>query len=762
MYGVKFPLRFLNNLLSSQIYAGKALIGDRTVMGNVKKRLHELTIEQKIEYLEPLLERIRGASNVHDKIEILNKDHEVEVFLEKPSSIRTFLNGLTPDCELAIKSILALGQGPIVFNQIDKLPNKFESLRELLSILLEVEKFYENIGGIIGYHITVLRLMANKQNSSCTSTGVDHYSKPPGIQVSEDTDEVRKAVAWGVKYMPRMAEIYPVGGAGDRLKLCDDCTGEMLPAAQLPFGGRTLLEGLIRDLQAREYLYYKIYGKQLTTPIAMMTSHEKDNHVRIGNICKSKKWFGRPEDSFRLFIQPLVPVIGAHGNWSLHRTLKLNLKPGGHGAIWKRAWDEKIFEWLETLKRDKALLRQINNPIAGTDKGLLAFTGIGCAKNKSFGFASCFRLLKASEGMIVLMERETEGSHEYCITNIEYTDFQTRGIQDVPDKPGSLYSAFPANTNILFVDIETIKEVLNVCTIPGMLINMKSTFPCIDADGTIKEIKAGRLESTMQNIADHIVDKIEGPLDEGEYEKLRTYVTYNERRDTISVTKNSYAPGKPLQETPEGCFYDMHLNSHELLGEHCGFEVPQAASEEEYLSKGPSFLFRYHPALGPVYTIIGQKVRKGKLAERSDFLLEASEVDVEGLELNGSLHIIAEAVMGHETSGGLLNYSERGGKCELKNVRVSNKGIDWEADNIFWKDKIKTLEVLKITLQGNAEFYAKDVTFEGKREIMVPDGHRIEAYQKDGKIELKLAKIGQPSWQWKYSLDEDNQIKLSR
>lgn len=46
-----------------------------------------------------------------------------------------------------------------------------------------------------------------------------------------------------------MAEIYPLGGAGDRLGLVDEVTGECLPVAMLPYCGRTLLEGLIRDLQ---------------------------------------------------------------------------------------------------------------------------------------------------------------------------------------------------------------------------------------------------------------------------------------------------------------------------------------------------------------------------------------------------------------------------------------------------------------------------------------------------------------------------------
>lgn len=49
--------------------------------------------------------------------------------------------------------------------------------------------------------------------------------------------------------LPDLGEMYPLGGSADRLGLVDSDTGECLPAAMLPYCGRTLLEGLIRDLQ---------------------------------------------------------------------------------------------------------------------------------------------------------------------------------------------------------------------------------------------------------------------------------------------------------------------------------------------------------------------------------------------------------------------------------------------------------------------------------------------------------------------------------
>jgi len=48
-----------------------------------------------------------------------------------------------------------------------------------------------------------------------------------------------------------MGEIYPLGGSKDRLGLANKEIGHCLPVAMLPFYHRTLLEGLVRDLQGK-------------------------------------------------------------------------------------------------------------------------------------------------------------------------------------------------------------------------------------------------------------------------------------------------------------------------------------------------------------------------------------------------------------------------------------------------------------------------------------------------------------------------------
>ncbi|HEY4831473.1 MAG TPA: hypothetical protein VIH61_02825, partial [Waddliaceae bacterium] len=676
--------------------------------------------------LEVLVQKLFASSTQSEKIAILDGSPQVDLFLDKAPLLKKFLHNCSQEGQIVIKSILAIGEGPVIFRQIDNLTDLSNGLQKLVDNLWEVECFYYPIGGIVGYQYIFTKLLLDKAKLEGTlKPPADYlYIKPSGIDIVSPNEEVNQAIKWGLENLPMAAEIYPVGGAGDRLNLIDEESGIPLPVAQLPFRGSSLLNGLIQDLQAREWLFYKLYGKQTITPIIMMTSHEKANHTKIHNICVSNEWFGRPANLFFFIIQPLVPVITEEGHWVMDDILKVSLKPGGHGVIWKLAHDQGVFKWLAKLQRNKALVRQINNPVAGTDYGLLALYGIGSHENKAFGFASCPRQLHTAEGVNVLIECKEPAGYEYCISNIEYTDFSQKGIQDIPDKPGSNYSRFPANTNILFADLKILEKLVGKCPIPGMLINLKHQNPQKSKENCVRNIKAGRVESTMQNISDCILDRYPHRLAPREHSKLSTFLIYNKRKKTISVTKRFYEPNKPLIETPPGCFFELLQNHQELLKNYCNFDVPEMCSEKIYLEEGPSFIFLFHPALGPLYTIIGKKLHGGTLAKGAEMQLDIAEIDIKNLFLDGSLIVRADSPFGIKNPEGTIHYSEQCGKCELLNVEVRNKGIDRKAHNIYWKNQINRHEKMKIVLHGDAEFFAENITFKGNCEIEVPNGFR--------------------------------------
>lgn len=63
------------------------------------------------------------------------------------------------------------------------------------------------------------------------------------------------------------------------------------------------------NCKAREFLYFKIYGKQCITPVAIMTSAAKNNHEHITSLCERHQWFGRGQSSFQLFEQVLYETM---------------------------------------------------------------------------------------------------------------------------------------------------------------------------------------------------------------------------------------------------------------------------------------------------------------------------------------------------------------------------------------------------------------------------------------------------------------------
>ncbi|KFM29017.1 hypothetical protein F751_6536 [Auxenochlorella protothecoides] len=438
-----------------------------------------------------------------------------------------------------------------------------------------------------------------------------------------------------------------------------------------------LLESLVRDTLAREHLHWRLHGgaPRPTTPVAIMTSAAKGNAWRVEALCEARGWWGRGRDAFRLFSQPLVPVLSAaDARWLLPAPLAPLMKPGGHGVIWKLMLDEGVYDWLRGRGRAAAVLRQISNPLAGTDDTALALAGRGLARGKAFGFASCERVVGAAEGVNVLARFADEGGDgsdaapppRYAVTNVEYTEFGARGL-------------------------------------------------------------------------------------------------------VTSSAKRAAAPGSTaIHQTPVGSFYDLQLNAAELLG-RCGFDVPQVGTVPEYLASGPGLIFLYHPALGPLWSVVAQKLRGGRLAPRAELQLEVAEADVQGLDLEGSLLVLADDPCDGEAEVGgacaenpdrhpRLTFSSRCGRLRLRDLAVRNAGVDYaDPSNVYWRHAVARHAACRVHLHGHAELDAAGVTLVGDLDFHVPDGHRL-TLRPDASPRgwsAVLEPIAAPSWNWRYALGED-------
>lgn len=720
-----------------------------------------MSLQDKIKLVETLHNRLLAAKDLNSKLHIVEAESITVQYLNTSELLCDLMKDCDDYARYVVLAVIAMGQGPNVYRDIETLRQPQNQFKQLVDQLKEIEDFYVFMGGIVGYHLTVLKLIAGKNSLSDKLHDV-FYEKPHGINLANNRSEAKKAVRWAIESMPKMAEIYPLGGAGDRLNLHDKKNNSPLPAALFSFCGFTLLERLIRDLQGKEFLYYKLFGRQITTPVAIMTSQAKNNTQYILDAFEKNKWFRRPQHCFDLFTQILVPMTTVEGDWAVQDPMKLYLKPGGHGILWKAAQDAGVFDRLRKSGCSKVIIRQINNPMAGIDFGLLALAGIGNHENKAFGFASCPRLVNAAEGMDVLCRKIIGDKYTCSITNIEYTEFKQQNIQDVPVEAGSQYSHFPANTNILFADLDAIELALIQCPVPGMLVNMKSWVKCYEKPDTYVEKNAVRLESAMQNIADYIVDESS--------DNLKTFITYNERQKTLSVIKQFYEEGKSIVGTPVGCFYDLMKNYEDLLGNYCGMQLPPFIN---YLQNGAPYVVLFHPAMGGIYSVVGQKIRGGTIGLHSEWIMEIAEAEIVNLDLKGSLVVIADSIMGKNDAHGHLKYdSSQCGKCTLINVRVRNRGLQWEKNPFnletavsrlnTWQQNEKRLESLEIIFHGNGEFFAENVTFEGNHHFEVADGERMVVYEREGELYYHTETLLTATWKWHYSFNDQDDIVLKR
>lgn len=692
----------------------------------------EVAMASSLSYVRSLIKILSLLESYEDKLKLIETLSEVENFFQINPLLSSCLSAYSALDQYLVKSLIVIKQHHLLG---EELIEKKELLLKTIEGLRQVELFYARVGGVLGYHKMALELLFHKPIFD-QSAKID-YHVPEMIDVTSESAYLDEIIIKGIECLDKVGELYPVGGSADRLKLQDEKMHFDLPAARLDFLGRSLLEGMIRDVQAREYLYFKLFGKQVTTPIALMTSDDKQNHEHIKALVEESHYFGRLKDSFCFFSQPLVPTFTKEGKWCLKGPFELLLKPGGHGVIWRLAQEKKVFDWLEKNKVSKILVRQINNPIAGVDAGLIALLGIGSKEGKKFGFASCSRTLKTSEGINVLKKQTVLDRHHVGISCVEYCDFEKYGVEE---------AGFPANTNILFGDLSSVQDATKKIPYPGALINFKESSHYCSKQGEVVSDVA-RVELLMQGIVDAFVEEgnLQTPQD--------TFVTFNKRHKTISTTKKQFIPGSGLVETALGCFYDYLKNIRELMEGYCGFDMPQLPSEENFLKEGPSFIMTYHPALGPLYSVIGQKITQGKLGLKSELQLEIADVRFENLLIEGSLLIEAKQILGHYDEEGKLCYSSQTGGCYLKNVRICNKGIDDKAGNIFWKNRIFRREHCQIILEGHSEFVAEDVVFEGDFHITVPDGVRVVAKMVQDELVLLQEPLVKADSYYHYSIE---------
>lgn len=669
-------------------------------------------VQQKLEKFSSYIEKTTNCS-LEEKIELLDQNAEIDKIFKSYD-----FPSVSIEHEYLIKQIIFIGQYENLLAKVNDANQKaFEDLLIHLSCL---EHFYADLGGVIGYHVQVLKLLhqENLQQEQIS------YHPPHSIDLEKEPDQLKNFYLFqGIKNLPKLAMMHPIGGAADRLNLKDPHTQMPLPAACLSICNKTLLQWLIDDVIALESLYEKCFHEKITISIAMMTSLDLHNHSHILDILKNNNWFGRDKSSFHIFPQPLVPAFDKTGQWVVNGPFTPFMRPGGHGVLWKLAEKKQLFETLFENNCEKALVRQINNPVAAIDDGLLTFFGLGIAQDKKFGFLSCKRIEGVKEGLNVV--KEFPGKRQKVISNVEYCDLINLNKINSQDE----LNQYPSNANILFVDLKGIKQACHHYPYPGAILNFKH----------IENSEIARLELTMQSLAEYFTDP-----QEKSPSKMQTFLVQNKRIKTISTAKKAFE-GDNLAETPASCFFDILQNRYELL-KLCGFTLPQLGEKRDFAFNPPPFAFDYHPKLGPLFSIIKQKIYKGSLAQSAQWILNIEEILCEDIHINGSLSI----------------EGKNNSACILKHIYINNQGLSKQLEESYWQNPNQQIEKCQITLHENSLFIAENVTLAGNIELEVEPSTMVIARQKGDQIAFEKSPLTQSPKLYQYIFDEDYRLLLNR
>ncbi len=680
--------------------------------------------------------KLLQADTLQEKIDLLLQEPTLARALASFPCLAQFFSEAPSYDVYLTASLIAIGQEHLLDGS-----NNPPISKKWLANLATGDRYYAREGGIVGYQSRIMRLFT--QDFSCYEGDVE---EPPLIDISCFDEETRQVSLRAIHELEKICLLLPVGGAADRLLLTDPNTGEDLPAGCLVFHGETLLEKLFLDIEGLEYLHYKIWRKTVRLPVVLMGSEEKNNARHIASILRSKNYFFRDPSTIILLVQPSVPVVDEQGTWCLKNCEELLVKPAGHGALWKLIWEQEIFAWLADRGIQKALVRQINNPASRYDYALSAFLGHGLRKNALFGVASCPRQVGAKEGVNVYKISSETGGHPH-LSAIEYCDFARFSLEDHPRSSCSPYSRYPTNTNILWVDLPAAKRAVEKEEFPGMLLNFKE-LETYDSVSFAKK-RVARLESTVQNISDQIAETTEGTC--------ATFLTYHKRYKTISTTKRAWQKEGSFLETPERCYYDVLKSMQDLLAA-CHITHIKLLPFEDFLEKEIPFSLQHHPALGPWFSIIAQKMRYGTWAQGASARLDIAELDWSHVCLDGHVSLRAEQPTG-DTRSGHFCYSENTGKCKLDNVFIENLGNKRSLGKEGWRMQ-NPQESLSIYLEGTGEFVARDISLRGDLSYRVPTGMRLSLIG-DRKPQLeRLHSVEESSWV--YEICEKAKVRLMK
>ncbi|MFA5380201.1 MAG: UTP--glucose-1-phosphate uridylyltransferase, partial [Dehalococcoidia bacterium] len=602
--------------------------------------------------------------------------------------------------------------------------------------------FLKQIKSINGtYPGKVTRYMENARREIASAVRGDNPFEglsprvPEGAELTGIDDNYHMLEEIGIERANRIAVVMVAGGLGERLGYSGIKVSIPLSLVTMD----TYLDWYLKNTLALQEKSNRINVTNYHIPFVIMTSPDTD--ARTKELLESRGFrvveendegqYSRYEGSdldVEIIRQGAVPAVkDVEGNFTLEQpeaeqdqatgknkagNYLLKTKPHGHGDVHMLLEHYGLVDkWIRDGRTHTVFIQDTNGQVFNA---IPAGIGVSVELGLDFNFLTVPREAGAKVGAIVDLVRR-DGS--VMTANVEYNQLEPVLMAsghvegDAADKQTGK-SPYPGNLNIFIVKNTSYGRVLNATGgVIGEFVNPKF------ADSTRKAFKtATRLETMMQDLAKVM----------GERSKVG-FTNFNER-DVFSPVKNSLAGGAENVEkkgiypdtmaTGEADLYKYYRKLLKMAGVDIDVEGQKKVTQGIPYSEGAKVVLS--PAFGRTVKEVLGKVKGGRISGRSTLYLEGEGIEIEDLDLDGTLIVKVG----------------KGVNVSIKGLKVKNAGWKLEEMSVAQMKDEETPAYLKIRgyeLKKEDAGVVIDIQEPGRYKVL-PDLRRIR-YADGGKFD---------------------------
>jgi len=538
---------------------------------------------------------------------------------------------MDPVDEDTLNLLLSIGQDHILSNWDRQGGGIQDNQRRLLQQVRSLDKQYP--GGLKTYVSNARKLLEDSR------AGVNPFegyipSVPEGVKLESGTESFRMYEREGLIASYSTGFVLVAGGLGERLGY----QGIKISLPSELVTERSFIQLYIDHILAFQERARLVTGKNVVLPLAIMTSG--DTHEATVNLLNENHNFGMLPDQIVIVKQEKVPaLLDNDARFALEddNPYEISTKPHGHGDVHSllissgvaKKWVENGIDWIVFFQDTNGIVFRC----------ILAALGVSAVHNFEVNSLTVPRRPKEAVGAICKLTRASDNS--VMTINVEYNQLDPLLRATVsPDgdvKDDSGYSPYPGNINVLIFHAPSYVKVLERTS--GAVPEFVNPKYADNANTKFK--KPTRLECMMQDYP-----KLLSP-------DSRVGFTQFERWMAFSAVKNNLVDAVDKLKTTgfsesaisgEDDIYAMNCRLLQL-GPHVSFDVDEKAEKPEYHGirvSAPAKVVIY-PSFALTEEEFVAKLANSRIviAHGSTLILDGSGINIQQLELNGSLHLTA-------------------------------------------------------------------------------------------------------------------------